>query len=130
MVSDDNMGVDGSVRGGTLEKFIELSKKGNVIVMLPQNPNYDKLSSGAIGRIQYHDKNSNLFSNYGTLFIKEVTDCDGKVLEPESYAFQGAREIKLGTISEDGVSKVYGEIVFGSCEVPSADNLKVYIEFI
>ncbi|MBW6461719.1 MAG: hypothetical protein K0B07_01595 [DPANN group archaeon] len=112
-----------------IEKFVRLSEEGNVFVMLPEKPNYDKLAPGAIGRIQYHDVRSNIQSNYGTLFIKSVTDCDGKVFEPEDYTFLGAKAIKLGFVEKNENSKVYGEIILGTEKVQSLDNLKLLIEF-
>lgn len=121
------MAVDGF--DPNIERFVKVSDSGNVFVMLPENPNYDKLSPGAIGRIQYHDKMSNIRDNYGTLFIKSVTDCDGSVLEPETYGFIGSREIKLGFVEKADSFKVYGEVYLGTDEVPSSETLKLLIEF-
>ena len=117
------------VSDANIERFVRLSGGGNVVVMLPENKINYELSPGAIGRIQYYNKDSNVYSNYGTLFIKEVTDRDGVVLEPEDYAFFGSREIKLDFDEKDEGSKVYGEIVLGTDEVPSSEILKVLIEF-
>lgn len=121
------MGLDGF--DANIERFVRLSGGGNVVVMLPENKINYELSPGAIGRIQYYNKDSNVYSNYGTLFIKEVTDSDGVVLEPEDYAFFGPREIKLDFAAKDEGSKVYGDIVLGTDEVPSSKILEVLIEF-
>ncbi|MCK5594192.1 MAG: hypothetical protein KAI18_03030 [Candidatus Aenigmarchaeota archaeon] len=121
------MGLDGL--DTNIERFVRLSERGNVYIMLPQNRINYELSPGAIGRIKYYNKGSNVPSNYGTLFIKEVTDCDGSIIEPESYVFQGRREIKLGVFEKEGMSKAYGEIILRTEDVPSADNLKLLIEF-
>ncbi|NOQ55240.1 MAG: hypothetical protein GQ477_00375 [Nanohaloarchaea archaeon] len=113
----------------TIKEFIDLSGKGNIKIIFPQEPNYDKVCKDAIGRIQYRDKGSFNSSNYRTVFIKALTEDGGDVLDPESYGFSGPRDIELSFIKKDDVSEIYGKIYLGTDEVPSSETLKVFIDF-